>query len=228
MINEFLWFILLFVNFLLIIFAYKYFGKTGLYIWTAMAVILANIQVMKTISIFGLTTALGNIVYSSMFLVTDILNENYSKNEAQRAVWIGFFVLISTTIIMQLTLFFQPSVEDVLGDSLKNIFTFMPRIALASLSAYLLSQHHDVFIFQKLKNLFGKKKLWLRNNLSTITSQLIDNVVFTLIAFTGIYSWQVIFEIFITSYILKMVVAFFDTPFVYWARKIKFYRKSVI
>ena len=62
----------------MVILIYRLFGKTGLYIWTAVAVILANIQVMKTIQVFGLVTALGNVIYSSLFLVTDIINENYS------------------------------------------------------------------------------------------------------------------------------------------------------
>ncbi len=221
MINEILWIGLLLVCFVTVILAYKLFGKVGLYIWTATAVILANIQVMKTIEVFGLVTALGNVVYSSLFLVTDIMNENHSKDDAQKAVWIGFFVLISMTLIMQITLLFIPDESDVLSGHIASIFSFMPRIAFASLTAYLISQFHDVWFFDRLKKEFGGKKLWLRNNLSTITSQLIDNIVFTLIAFIGIFSWSVILQIFITSLILKIIVAFFDTPFVYIARKIQ-------
>ena len=88
MINEVLWIGLLIINFFIVLFAYRLFGKTGLYIWTAVAVILANIQVMKTIQVFGLVTALGNVIYSSLFLATDILNENHTKKDAQKAVWI--------------------------------------------------------------------------------------------------------------------------------------------
>ena len=221
MINEVLWIGLLFISFLTVILAYKLFGKTGLYIWTAVAVILANIQVMKTIQVFGLVTALGNVVYSSLFLTTDILNENHSKKDAQKAVWIGFFVLIATTIIMQITLQFMPDESDFLSEHISAIFSFLPRIAFASLTAYLISQSHDVWFFAKMKKKHKKKHLWLRNNLSTITSQLIDNIVFTLIAFVGVFSWSIIGQIFLTSLILKVIVATCDTPFVYLARKIK-------
>ena len=221
MINEILWIGLLLISFLMVIFSYRFFGKTGLYIWTAVGVILANIQVMKTIQIFGLVTALGNVIYSSLFLVTDILNENHSKKDAQKAVWIGFFVLISTTIIMQITLYFIPDKSDFLSEHLNAIFSFLPRIALASLTAYIISQTHDVWFFAKMKEKHDKKYLWLRNNLSTITSQLIDNVIFTSIAFVGLFSFEVIIQIFITSFILKIIVASFDTPFVYLARKMK-------
>jgi len=221
MINEILWIGLLFVSLFSVILAYKLFGKTGLYIWTAVAVILANIQVLKLIQVFGMTTALGNVIYASLFLSTDILNENHTKKDAQKAVWIGFFVLIATTIIMQITLQFIPAEEDFISEHLYQIFSFFPRIALASLVAYIISQSHDVWFFAKLKKKDKTRRLWLRNNLSTITSQLLDNTIFTLIAFVGLYSWESIVEIFLTALIMKTIVAACDTPFLYLARKIK-------
>lgn len=221
MLNEVLWVVSIISIFLMVMLAYRLFGKTGLYAWTAIGVILANIQVMKTVQIFGLVTALGNVVYSSLFLVTDILDENHSKKDAQKAVWIGFFVLISVTIIMQITNLYIPHESDFLSEHISAIFSFLPRIAFASLTAYLLSQTHDVWLFDKLRIRHKKKYLWFRNNTSTIFSQIIDNIVFTLIAFVGVFSWDIILQIFVTSLIIKVVVAFCDTPFVYWARRMK-------
>jgi len=228
MINELLWIGLLFTTFIIVILAYKLFGKTGLYVWTAVGVILANIQVMKTIQVFGLVTAMGNVIYSSLFLVTDIINENHSKKEAQKAVWIGFFVLITTTIVMQISIQFIPDKSDFLSEHITAIFSFLPRIAFASLTAYLISQSHDVWFFMKLKKRHKKRYLWLRNNLSTAVSQLIDNTVFSLIAFAGVFSWDVIAQIFITSYILKLIVAACDTPFIYLSRKINKKKRGLI
>ena len=156
-----------------------------------------------------------------MFLVTDILNENYTEKDAQKAVWIGFFVLISTTILMQLTIQFIPDVSDFLSQHITAIFSLLPRITLASLTAYIISQNHDVWFFAKLKKKHKRRLLWLRNNSSTIISQLLDNIIFTLIAFAGVFSWVIIGQIFLTSMIMKIVVAVCDTPFVYWARKMK-------
>ena len=220
MINEILWFTSLVVCLFSVIIAYKLFGKIGLFIWTATAVILANIQVFKIVKIFGLDTALGNVVYASIFLVTDILNENHSKKDAQMAVWIGFFVLISTTIIMQITLLFIPSEADIVSDPIAEIFSLMPRIAFASLTAYLISQNHDVWFYSRLKKKDKNKRLWFRNNVSTIISQLIDNIVFTSIAFIGLIPWDSIVQIFFTSYLLKVIVAGCDTPFIYLSKKI--------
>jgi len=229
MLNELLWILLLLITFIIQILAYRFFGKNGLYAWIAVAIILANIQVMKTVSFFGLVTALGNIIYGTTFLTTDILSENYGKKEAKKAVWIGFFMLISITIIMQLCLQFTPHESDTLSPALQQIFGLLPRIAIASLTAYLISQFFDVYFFNILKNKFKGKHLWLRNNLSTMVSQLIDNVIFTWIAFVGIglfgwtqvFDWSIIIQIFVVSYVMKWIVAVFDTPFVYLSRKIK-------
>ena len=191
--------------------------------WIPVSVIVANIQVIQTIKLFGLASTLGNIVYATSFLVTDILSENYGKEEAGKAVWTGFFSLISMTLLMNLALFFKPLEGDefsfITHEASSTIFKLMPRIAVASLTAYLLSQRHDVWAFHMWKRRFKKKsQLWLRNNLSTMVSQLIDSLVFVAIAFYGVFEIKVLFEIFITTYFLKWIVAAADTPFVYWAR----------
>lgn len=223
--NELLWLVMLLANFLLIILAYRLFGKWGLIMWIPISVIVANIQVIQTVELFGLVATLGNIVYATSFLVTDILSENYGKQEAKKAVWIGFFSLISMTFLMNLALQFLPLAGDDFAttahEATSTIFSLMPRIAVASLAAYLLSQRHDVWAYHFWRNHFPKdKQIWLRNNLSTMVSQLIDSIIFVAIAFWGVYEGAVLFEIFITTYVLKWVVAAADTPFVYWGKRI--------
>ena len=216
--NESLWFILLMINFVVVLFAYKLFGKTGLYVWTAVSIVLANIAVLKIIPFFGLITAMGNILYSSTFFITDILSENHGVKAARRAVFIGFFTLISVTVIMQFTLWFAPHSSDFAQGSLQTIFGFLPRIAFASLVAYFISQNYDILIFHTLRKWFPKH-LWIRNCGSTLVSQFIDNVMFTLIAFYGVFSWSIMIQIFITSYVMKFIIAVLDTPFLYLVRR---------
>ena len=224
--NEVLWLLFALVNFSLIVLIYKFFGKTGLFAWIAMGTILANIQVTKTIdfNIFGihLVATLGNIMYGTLFLVTDALNEKYGIKDARRAVFIGFFSLLSTVIIMQFAIWFIPNIDDFANDSIITIFSILPRIALGSLTAYLISQLFDVYMFQKIKSKLPEDKyLWVRNNGSTLVSQLIDTSIFVPIAFLGVWSFDIVVDIFITTYIIKVIVAFFDTPFVYIIKKIK-------
>ena len=223
--NEFLWFVMLVVNFSCILFAYKKFGKIGLYTWIPISTILANIQVVLLIDLFGFGTTLGNILYAGGFLVTDILAENYGRKHAQKAVYLGFFSLIVMTLIMRIAVSFVPT--DVaegllLFESVRRIFDFMPRLVLASLVAYLLSQTHDIWAYEFWRSKFSEPKyIWIRNNGSTMVSQLIDNALFTIIAFYGVYPKEVLFEIFFVTYIMKFIVAICDTPFVYLAHYMK-------
>ena len=228
--NEILWFFMLVVNFSLIIFAYKKFGKIGLYIWIPVSTIIANIQVVLLVDIFGFGTTLGNILYAGGFLVTDILAENYGRKHAQKAVYIGFFSLIALTSIMQIAVSFTPTnVEEaiLLFDGVKRMFDFMPRIAIASLVAYLVSQSHDIWAYEFWKRKYtAPKYIWIRNNASTMVSQIIDNALFTMIAFYGVYPKEVLIEIFLTTYLMKFLVAVCDTPFVYMAHYLK--KKNMI
>ncbi len=218
--NELLWAGMLLLNFIAIVVAYRLWGKTGLYVWVPIAAIVANIQVTKTIELFGLTATLGNIVYAGSFLVTDILSENHGKKDARRAVGIGFFSLIVMTLLMNFAILFEPAEGDFAHGSLTTLFSLMPRIVAASLVAYGLSQLHDIWSYNLWKErLPARKYIWLRNNISTMISQLIDSIVFTAVAFLGVFPMQVLIEIAISTYLLKWLVAVLDTPFIYLASR---------
>jgi len=217
--NEFYWVLMLAANFLAIMVAFRLWGKIGLFIWMPISIIVANIQVTKMVIIFGFEATLGNIVYATSFLATDILSECYGKKEATKAVTIGFFSLVVMTVLMNIALLFLPSEADFVHESMYTIFSLMPRVSLASLIAYVISQYHDVFAFEFWKKRKPQVKyLWIRNNASTLVSQLIDTLLFTFIAFWGVYSWDVLSQIIVTTYLLKAVVALLDTPFIYLGR----------
>jgi hypothetical protein len=220
--NEILWVIFALVNFTLFLSIYKVFGKTGIIIWIVLATILANIQVTKLIFLFGIEANLGNILYGTIFLGTDVLNEIYGKKEAKKAVFIGFFVMIVTVLLMTLALWFKPHPEDFANDSLTTIFGYLPRILLASLIAFIVSQLIDVNLFMKIKEkLPDNKYLWIRNNLSTMLSQLVDSIIFVPIAFLGQVTTEVLFGLIISTYLIKLMVAILDTPFIYLIKKVK-------
>jgi uncharacterized integral membrane protein (TIGR00697 family) len=209
-------------NFVLLLIMYKTFGKTGLFAWVAVATILANIQVTKTIEIIGLTATLGNSLYASTFLATDILNEKYGRKEAKKAVWLGFSSLLIMVLTMQFGLQFLPADSDFAQGSLETIFGLVPQIAIASLIAYLLAQHIDVIVFSALRRIFPKdSQFWIRNNGSTLLSQLLDTLIFTSIAFYGVFPFDVWIQIFISTYVLKFIVSVMGTPFGYMAKKIR-------
>jgi queuosine precursor transporter len=216
--NLTIWLLFMFICPSFVLLAYRFFGKEGLYTSIAMSIVIANIQVIKIIEIGGITITLGNILYGSIFLSTDILSEIYGKKSAKKGVMVGFFTMILAALYMQIAIMFKPSPEDFIQPHMIAMFSFMPRIIFASLIAYLLSQMHDVWAFNFCKKLTKGKHLWLRNNLSTIVSQLIDSLIFATIAFYGVFSLNVFWQILITTYILKLFISLFDTPFLYFAK----------
>lgn len=218
--NELLWILLAIINFLALIATYKYFGLTGLLAWIAMNTVIANIQVTKTIELFGLTATLGNIAYGSIFLATDAISEKYNLKEAKKAVYIGFASLIFFVVIMQLVLLFGPQ-EGEVHEAMMVIFGLIPRIALGSLIAYAISQWFDVHLFSYMKAKNPDKKLYLRNIVTTSLSQFLDTIIFVPIAFLGVFDTAIVLDILITTYLIKLLVAAIDTPFIYWIKNIE-------
>ncbi len=223
MYNSILFFVSVLIYLVAVIIAYKLFGKTGLYVFTAISAILANIQVCKNVDFFGLQTTAGNVLYAASFLVTDILSEKHGRKAAQKAVWIGLFTTVVFLIGTQELIMLKPNDTDIMDPAMQQLFGLVPRVSIGSIVGYACSQTIDVFLYHAIWKKTGdsKRMLWLRNCGSTLTSQAVDTVVFTTIAFFGIYPTKVFISILLTTYFFKAIVALCDTPFVYWARKIK-------
>ena len=202
---------------------YKLFGRNGLYIFAVFGTLLGNIAVCKCIDLFGFSTTAGNVLYASTFLITDILSEKYGKKAASRAVAYSFSIMLLWMLGTQLILLFTPNANDYINGSLQVVFGLVPRITLASLAGFLCSQNLDVFLYHFIWEKSGntRARLWLRNNGSTLVSQAVDTVIFTSLAFWGVYPGNVFLSIMITTYVFKAVVALLDTPFMYLARRIE-------
>ncbi len=221
--TELIWLILLLFCFSSILLFQKLFGYIGLYIYSVIAVIAANIQVLKIVDFFYSPepVALGTILFASTFLCTDILSEYYGKDKARKNVLISFSGFLFMTILMLITVGFKPADQDWAQESLVNVFTPMTRFFLASMLAYIISQYFDIWLYNVLKKI--NNKLWLRNNLSTIISSLVDNTVFSLLAWIILNPdpetlYRVIMIYILGTYLLRIIIAFLDTPFLYIAK----------
>lgn len=222
--QELLWLTTLCADLGFTIILYRLFGKAGLQVAIATAILLANLQGPKLTVIFGFQTSMGVIFYSSIFFATDVLSENYGRKEASKAVMMGFVVSIIVLVMLSLGLLFQPS-ERVAGDfprevheAFETILNFTPRFVIGSLLAYLISQSFDVWIFHKIKAKTGESKLWLRNNLSTMSSQVLDTVLYSLVVWWGTVDLKTALALGGVKYAFKVVIAMIDTAFMYWAR----------
>lgn len=205
---------------------YLLFGVKGLYGWTVLATIAANIEVLILVEAFGVEQTLGNVLFASTFLVTDILSEISGKKEANRAVNIGIATSVSFIVISQMWLLYRPSENDFVFEGIRLVFSNTPRVMLAGLVVYAVVQKFDVWMYHVWWKLTEKrcgdsrKFLWLRNNGSTLISQLLNTVLFNLGAFAGVYDGKTLVSIMLTGYLVFIVTSLADTPFVYLARKI--------
>lgn len=224
--NELLLILSLIFEFSMVLLAYKFFGKVGLFVMSAVYAICANIEVMIIIEAFGLQQTLGNILFAASFLITDILSENESEKDAQTAVNLGIFVSVLFMIISQSWLLYIPSESDFIMPSIKSVFSNTPRIMIASLSVYAITQRLDVWLYHKwwryTEKKYNDKKafLWLRNNFSTLISQLLNTVLFNFAAFYKVYPMDTLINICSCGYIIYIATSLLDTPFVYLSRKI--------
>ena len=207
--------------------AYRLFGTHGLYAVNAVATILANIEVMIVINAFGMEQTLGNVLFAVTFLITDILSENEGKKAANRAVMVGIFASVLFLIISQSWLLYTTSPSDWAMPSFQTLFSNTPRMLFASLSVYAISQIFDVWLYHAWWKLTEQKSgdhrkfLWLRNNGSTLISQLVNTVLFNLLAFWGMYDIPTLVSIIVAGYVIYIVTSLLDTPVVYLARHMK-------
>lgn len=206
--------------FSMLLLAHKFFKKEGVIAWVAIATILANIITAKNAMIFGLSTAIGTVMFASTFLATDILSECYSKEDAKKAVYVGLCSNIVLIIATQIALRYIPSPFDYANEAMTTLFALNLRISLASATMYFIANMADVYIFNKIKERMNSKALWLRNNVSTILCNCIENFGFIGLAFWGIYDIQTILTIAVSTSIIELIVALLDTPFLYIAKKI--------
>ncbi|MDC3424453.1 queuosine precursor transporter [Aquibacillus sp. 3ASR75-11] len=177
--------------------------------------IVSNILGVKLFSIGSYVLPAAVIVYVITYLITDVIGEVYGKKAAQQTVQAGFVtqIVVMAFIVIAINLpaapFFasQEAFKTILGGSF--------RVMLASLISYFVSQNLDVFLFHRLKQMHGEKKLWVRNNLSTMSSQLIDTTIFISIAFYGTLPTTALLGMIVTQYAFKFIVAVVDTPIVY-------------
>jgi uncharacterized integral membrane protein (TIGR00697 family) len=166
----------------------------------------------KLIAVFTVVASLSALTYPITFLVTDVVGEVWGRKAAQRIVLTGFGSLVLVIILFQLAIVIPGAESWQNDDAFNGIFGQSIRIALSGTLAYLIAQTHDVWAYSFWKRVTNGKHMWLRNNASTMVSQLIDTGIFVTLAFWGVAP---LWELFIGQYLLKITLAALDTPIAY-------------
>lgn len=224
--NELLLLVTLVVCYGSVILAYKFFGKEGLIATSVLVTILANIEVLLMVDAFSMEMTLGNILFACTFVITDILSENHGKKLATKVVIMGTCAGVFYCLLSQLWLLYTPSASDWASESFHVIFANTPRLIAASLIVYFVSQLLDVWLYEKwwafTERRFGDrtKGMWIRNNGSTLISQLVNAALYNVLAFAGMYEMGTLVSIVVSTYLIYVVMALLDTPVVYLCRRI--------
>ena len=173
-----------------------------------------NLKVLGN-SLFELSV--GILPYPITFLITDLISEIYGKKRANQVVVTGIFASFFSMGIL-LIANEVPAIENSPIDdkTFNQVFALSPIAALASMIAYLIAQFVDIRIYHFWKNLTQGKMLWLRNNFSTFSSQLVDTVlVVGLLSVFGVLEWKLFWGLVISGFLFKIIVAALDTPLLY-------------
>jgi uncharacterized integral membrane protein (TIGR00697 family) len=178
----------------------------------------ANLLGNKIAVLCGISFSVGIFAYPITFLITDIIEEVKGKKYVNGIILSGFISLLLILFLTKLSIMLPPAPRFQYNDEYIKIFNTSSRIIIASIIAFIISQFHDVFTFEYIKKKTKSKYLWLRNNVSTIISQLIDTTLFMFIAFYHItpkFDFGFIISLILPYWGLKVIMAIIDTPFVY-------------
>lgn len=228
---EFLLIIGFLVCCIFILFSLRFFGVIGLVCYSVIAVIISNIQVLK-LGTFNLTNepvALGTIVFTSIFVASDIITEHYDPSVARRAVFLGFIMQIFLMLSMVTVIAHPESTihsPSLVQRSLETIFAPSFRILVASICSFLISQYIDISIFSYLKKRHGRNLLWLRSNASTLISGFCDTVIFSLLAWIVFSPDPLSINTVMIGFIgfsqaTRVIVSIISTPLLYLSYRLK-------
>ena len=176
------------------------------------SLVLAAVMASKIIQVGPIVVPAGVLAYCLTFLITDVISEVWGKEQAQTVVTGGFITLVLVFVLTSASIVWPPASFWPHQQAYKTILGSSARIMIASLTAYLFSQYHDVWAFHFWKRVTTDRFLWLRNNASTVVSQLLDSVVFITIAFYGSLP---VMPLILGQWFVKVGIALLDTPFVY-------------
>lgn len=175
-------------------------------------------------TLYTMSIPAGLLAYPVTFLVTDLISELFGRKKAQMVVWVGFFLNLYMLLMMSIGHWF-PNTYGVSGglNLFEGVYDFLIANTVSSMIAYLIAQSVDVRLFHFLKKLTKGKYLWIRNNGSTMFSQLIDSTtILSILYFTGnlgenVTTFGALGILIINSYLFKFFFALMDTPVFYFS-----------
>lgn len=198
-------------------------NHTALMIVTALFVtsyLVSNIMAVKVISLFGLFYFdAGTIVFPFAYMLGDVLTEIWGYRTARKVIWLTFICNIIMVLCTQIGVWLpSPDYLDETANAYNHIFSYVPRIVVASLTGFLLGELSNAWLMEKIRQFTGAKRLWVRTIGSSAVAYLFDSLPFVLIAFLGVVSTHDLLMMIAFQYGAKLLIeAIFGTPLAYAA-----------
>ncbi|MFC1894692.1 queuosine precursor transporter [Candidatus Dependentiae bacterium] len=195
-----------------------FFGKSALISMICLQSILANLFVVKQMTLFGMAVTCSDVFIIGSVLCLNLLQEYFGQEIVKKTIRINFFVIFFYLIMSQLHIFYTPNSFDFTHNSFLSILNFMPRITIASIFTYFLVQMSDCWLYGLLKLHFAGRYLVGRNIFSICCTQLLDTLLFSFLGLYGIVGS--ILNVILVSFTIKIIIIFLTTPFVSFAKKV--------
>lgn len=182
--------------------------------------LISNITSTKIVEMGPFTFDGGTILFPVIYILGDIITEVYGFRRARRVIWTGAIALILMSTVIWVVGLIPSAKEWTQQGAYESILMAAPRIALASLAAYCVGEFLNSYILAKLKLWTKGRHLWVRTISSTIAGQLIDTVLFCMIAFYGVLPGTLLLTVMLSNYIFKVAYEVLATPMTYLAVRI--------
>lgn len=164
-----------------------------------------------------ITLSGAQLLFPITYIFGDIFTEVYGYAGSRRAIWHGFLAQTLLTVLAMTIISLPPAPGWNYQEAYETVFGFMPRLVIASLIAYWCGEFANSFTMAKMKLLTGGKHLWARTISSTAVGQFVDTVIVMTIAFWGRIDFDLLKEIIIHGYLIKVTYEALATPLTYWA-----------
>lgn len=192
--------------------------STMLIVLTALfiaSLVTANLIGSKLIVIWGFTISAGLLVFPFTCFAADLINEIYGARTTRQVVIVGLAIQVYVLLFVQLGAWLPAAPRRDLSEAYAQMYSLTPRMVLASITAYTVSQLTDVEVFSFVRRLTSGKHIWLRKNISTLIGQAIDTAVFLVVFLGGVLPVQELAKAFVPAFGVKMLMAAIDTPLMY-------------
>ncbi len=192
---------------------------------STMLLIVSNLASVKITQVGPAVFDAGTLIFPLVYIITSVITEIYGSKVARTMVWIGFGCLLFMSLFLLGVQYLPADLAASRQTAYEQILGFVPRLAVASLIAYLIGESINIGAIERLRRHVGPRSLWTRLVSSSAVGELVDTVVFSVIAFAGTMPGKTLLQLIITVYLIKLAVDIVLSPltvrFTTWLKTLK-------